>query len=208
MTNRRVFCAAVACGVVPGVRAAEPAPSLLRDVAQRLVQEPVVRGAFEQRKLVKGFRNPLVSGGSFVVSRGRGVLWRTQEPYASSLVVTRDRVIARQADGSIARVLNASEEPAVRIISETLFGVMAADVALLAQRFTAEGELTGREAWRLALLPRDPGLARWVQRVELEGDRFLRAVRLHEGSGDQTQIRMSRHATDTALRVDEEAQFA
>jgi hypothetical protein len=207
MTSRRAFCAALACGVVPAARAAEPV-ELLREVAQRLVQEPVVRGAFEQRKLVKGFRHPLVSGGSFVVARGRGVLWRTQEPYASSLVVTRDRVLARQADGTVARVLNATEEPAVRIISETLFGVMAADVALLAQRFSAEGELAGRDGWRLALLPRDPGLARWVRRVELEGDRFLRTVRLHEGSGDQTDIRMSRHATDTALRADEEVQFA
>jgi hypothetical protein len=58
------------------------------------------------------------------------------------------------------------------------------------------------------LLPRDAALGRWLQRVELEGDRFLRAVRLHETSGDHTQIRMSRHAGAAALTADEEAQFA
>lgn len=206
MTTRRLFCCALGAGALPAI-AAEPVSPLLYDVRQRLAQEPIVRGAFEQRKSVKGFRHPLVSGGDFVVSRTRGVLWRTLEPFASSLVVTRDRVLARQGDGSIARALNANDEPAVRTVSETLFGVMAADLAVLAQRFRIDGELAGREGWRLVLLPRDASLGRWVQRVDLEGDRFLRAVRLQEGSGDQTQIRLSRHVADLALRADEEAQF-
>lgn len=207
MNTRRAFCLAVA-SAVPALRATEAVPPLVREVRQRLTAEPVVRGAFEQRKLVKGFRNPLASAGDFVVSRQHGVLWRTREPFASMLVVTRERVLARQGDGAVARVLSASEEPAVRAVSETLFGVMAADLALLAQRFTVGGELLANGGWRLALLPRDATLARWVQRVELEGDRFLRAVHLHEGSGDQTRIRLAQHATDSALRADEEAQFA
>nr|WP_283254359.1 outer membrane lipoprotein carrier protein LolA [Ramlibacter paludis] len=187
---------------------AEDAPALLKEVRQRLNAEPVVRGAFEQRKTVKGFRNPLLSSGEFVVAQQRGVLWRTLQPFASTLVVTRDRVLARGADGSVARRLSANEEPAVRAISETLFGVMAADLGALAQRFQIEGELVAREGWRLQLLPRDAALARWVQRVELDGDRFLRAVRLQEGSGDQTQIKLANHSTAARLSADEEAQLA
>lgn len=205
MNSRRSFVLALGALALPAL-GAEPTP-LLRDVRQRLTSEPVVRGAFEQRKTVKGFRNPLVSSGEFVVSRQRGVLWRTLEPFASTLVVTRDRVLARQADGSVARRLSASEEPAVRAISETLFGVMSADLAALAERFQIDGELVGPSGWRLVLLPREPALARWVQRVELEGERFLRAVRLQEGSGDQTQIRLHRHATAATLAAGEEAQF-
>lgn len=206
MTTRRGFCLTLA--LVPmGASAAQPVPPLVRDIRQRLANDPVLRGAFEQRKSVKGFRNPLVSRGEFVVARQRGVLWRTLEPFASSLVVTRDRVLARQADGSVTRRLQADEEPAVRTVSETLFALMAADLALLAERFQIEGEL-GKEGWHLMLLPRDAALARWLQRVELEGDRFLRAVRLQEASGDQTHIRLSRHAAAAALTPDEEAQFA
>jgi hypothetical protein len=206
MTTRRGFCLALVASAA-NVRAGEPVPPLVRDIRLRMAADPVLRGAFEQRKSVKGFRNPLVSRGEFVVARQRGVLWRTLEPYASSLVVTRDRVLARQADGTVARRLQADEEPAVRAISETLFALMAADLTLLAQRFQLEGEL-GKDGWHLALLPRDAALGRWLQRVELEGDRFLRTVRLQEASGDQTQIRMSRHAGATALTADEEAQFA
>jgi hypothetical protein len=205
--GRRLFCAALVVPGWTGARAAEATPALLREVRQRLAPDPVVRGTFEQRKTLKGFRKPLVSSGGFAVSRHKGVVWRTQAPFASTLVVTRDRVLARQADGSIARTLNAAEEPAVRMISETLFGVMAADLAGLSQRFHIEGDLVGAEGWRLVLLPRDATLGRWVQRVELEGDRFLRLVTLQEAAGDHTQIRLARHAGDAALRADEEAQF-
>lgn len=204
MTGRRLFCLALAAAWLPAP-AADATP-LLREVRERLASDPVLRGSFEQRKTVKGFRNPIVSSGEFVVARGRGVVWRTLAPFASTLVVTRDAVVARQADGSIARRLSAGEEPAVRAVSETLFGVLAADLSALVQRFDVSGE-SGREGWRLALLPREAALARWIQRVELEGDRFLLAVRLHEASGDLTAIRFARHAPGSALLPAEEAQL-
>lgn len=207
MISRRAFCVVAAAAALPPHARADNAP-LLREVRQRLAVDLVVRGAFEQRKTIQGFRNPLLSSGDFVVARQRGVVWRTREPFPSTLVVTRDRVLARQADGSIGRSMNASEEPALRAISETLFGVMAAELAMLEQRFRIEGELAGREGWKLVLLPRDAMLARWVQRIDLEGDHFLRNARLQEGNSDLSLIRFSRHSTDTGLRPDEEAQFA
>jgi hypothetical protein len=207
MKRRSFLLAVVAAAPVSAALAADPVPQLLQDVRERLTAEPVVRGSFEQRKTVKGFRHPLVSTGDFVVSRQRGVLWRTLAPFASTLVVTADRVLARQADGSVTRRLSANDEPAVRALSETLLAVMAADLSVLAQRFRIEGDLVGRDAWRLQLTARDPAMARWVQRVELEGDRFLRSVRLSEGSGDVTQIRLAGHATGRALSAEEESQF-
>ncbi|MCC2675000.1 MAG: lipoprotein carrier protein LolA [Ramlibacter sp.] len=206
MIARRNFCAMALGAACLPAPAAEPAVQLLARVRQRLVDEPVLRGAFEQRKTVKGFRKPLVSSGEFVVARQRGVLWRTTVPFPSLLVVTRDRVLAKQGDGTVARRLSANDEPAVRAVSETLFGVMAADLSVLAQRFEVSGEMTA-EGWRLVLLPREPQLARWIQRVELEGDRFLHAVRMQEASGDLTQLRLARHATGAKLAAEEEAQF-
>jgi hypothetical protein len=205
IARRNFGIAAVAAALTPAW-AADAAGPLLARVRQRLVNEPVVRGSFEQRKTVKGFRNPLVSSGEFVVVRQRGVLWRTSAPFPSLLVVTRDRVLARQGDGTVAKRLSASDEPAVRAISETLFGVMAADLAALVQRFDIGGE-ENAQGWKLVLLPRDAQLARWIQRVELEGDRFLHAVRMQEASGDQTLMRLSRHATGASLAAEEEAQF-
>ena len=122
MTSRRAFLLTAGALVLPAF-ATEPSP-LLREVRQRLTSEPVVRGAFEQRKTVKGFRNPLVSGGEFVVSRNAACSGARRNPSPRPGDDARPRAGARRRRQRGAAPA-ASEEPAVRAISETLFGVMA-----------------------------------------------------------------------------------
>lgn len=186
---------------------AEPVPDIARQVRQRLVDAPVQRGEFEQRKTIKGFRNPLLSRGDYLVARERGVVWRTREPFASTLVLTRDRLLSRTADGSVATRLDARDEPGLKAINELLFALMATDLALLAQRFRIDGELVGAEGWTLRLVPRDAAVAQWVARIELEGDRHVRTVRVSEAQGDQSVIRFSAVATAAALTREEAARF-
>jgi hypothetical protein len=187
--------------------AAEPVPPIAAQARQRMSAEAVIRGEFEQRKTIKGFRNPLVSRGDFLVARNYGVVWRTREPFASSLVITRDRLLSRQADGTVATRLNARDEPGLRAINEMLFALMSADLQVLAQRFRIEGELVGADRWQLVLAPRDAALAQWVTRIELEGDRFLRTVRLQEAQGDASVIRFSQQSGAAALTREEELRF-
>ena len=85
----------------PALPAFAAGGDVLAQVRRRLADSPVLKGAFEQRKTVKGFRNPLVSRGDFLVARDRGVVWATREPFASQLIVTRDRLLSKQADGSV-----------------------------------------------------------------------------------------------------------
>ncbi len=187
--------------------AAEAAPALLTQVRQRLADAPVLRGEFEQRKTLKGFKNPLVSRGDYLVAHERGVVWRTREPFASSLVVTRERMVSRRADGQVSSQMNATDEPALRAINEMLFALMAADLQTLSQRFRIEGELKGADAWSLGLVPRDAALAQWVTRIDLEGVRFVNQVKLSEALGDVTVIRFSAQATGQKLSPEEAARF-
>ncbi|MBI2769162.1 MAG: outer membrane lipoprotein carrier protein LolA [Burkholderiales bacterium] len=209
IARRRFIRAAALCAAacVLSATAAEPVPAIAASVRQRLGDEPVLRGEFEQRKSLKGFRNPLVSRGDFLVVRDKGVIWRTREPFASSLVVTRDRLLSRQADGSVATQLSARDEPGLRAINEMLFALMSADLAALAQRFRVDGELQGKDGWRLSLAPREAGVARWVSGIELEGDRFVRLVRLAEAQGDTTLIRFSLQTSAAAATREELARF-
>lgn len=203
--RRRTLLWGGALALAGGAFAAEPA--LLAKVRERLVDAPVLKGRFEQRKAVKGFRNPLVSQGDFVVAKAKGVVWATREPFASTLVVTRDRLLTRQADGSVGDQVDASREPGIRAVNEMLFALMAADLQALSARFDIDGALVGKEGWRLALKPRDAALARWVTRIELDGDRFVRRVRLAEASGDTAEILLSDHTTATALTADDAGRF-
>ena len=74
---------------------AAPDVEATRLLHERLKVAPVLQGAFEQTKTLAGFRNPLVSHGEFLVARGQGVWWHTQQPFESTLVVTRTRLFTR-----------------------------------------------------------------------------------------------------------------
>ena len=155
---------------------ARPPSGVLVPARQRLVDAPVLRGEFEQRKTVKGFKHPLVSRGDFLVARERGVVW--QHPRAVRIHAWSSRASgccrARPTARWSSRV-DTRDEPALRTVNEMLFALMAADLQALAQRFRVEGELQGGDGWRLVLVPRDAALARWVSRIELEGDRLCAA---------------------------------
>ena len=186
--------------------ASAQASALAEQVRRRLVEAPVLRGEFEQRRTLTGFRNPLVSRGDYVVARARGVAWRTREPFASTLVLTRERALSRQPDGRVDTLTDAREQPVLRLVNRMLFALMAADLAVLQEGFRVEGQV-GATGWRLALAPRDAPLSQWVSRIDLEGDRHVDSVHLAEPQGDATEIRLSRQSAGEALTADEEARF-
>lgn len=205
-TRRHLLLGGTALAVAPCLRAAE-ADSLTERVRKRLSDAPVQRGEFEQRKTVKGFKHPLVSRGDYLFARERGVVWRTREPFASTLVLTRERLQSRAADGSTTSALDARSEPGLRAVNQLLFALLSADLGVLAEHFRIEGQAPAEGAWHLLLTPRDAQLAIWLQRVELQGERQVQAVQWLEASGDASLIRFSAQTSAAALKPDEASRF-
>ena len=185
---------------------AHAAPDLAQSVRERLVQAPVLRGEFEQQKQVQGFAKPLVSRGSFVVARERGVLWLTKTPFASQLRLTRDEIKATQ-NGAVAFRLDASKEPSVRVINGLMFALLNGDIGGLAEHFKIEGRAEGK-SWQLQLTPHSAALAKLMTSIELNGEAQVRSIRIDEANGDKTVIRFSAQSTEPAqLNADEARQF-
>lgn len=158
-------------------------------VRARLAQPAVLRGQFEQRKQLKGFRNPLVSRGNFLLVRERGVAWDTTEPFASSALLTRERLLTTLPDGSTRVVLDSSASPGMAAVNSLLMALVAGDLDALAPQFEAEESLATDGRWTLALQPREAGLQRVFKRITLQGDRHVREVDIEETGGDRTTLR-------------------
>lgn len=170
----------------------EPAPAGQgghTGVRDRLAQPAVLRGTFEQRKQLKGFRNPLVSRGDFLLLRDRGVAWDTTEPFASSTLLTRERLLTRLPDGSQRVVLDAAASPGMAAVNSLLMALVAGDVDALATQFRIEEVLAPEGGWMLRLQPKEAALARVFQRITLRGDRYVREVEIEEAAGDLTSLR-------------------
>jgi outer membrane lipoprotein-sorting protein len=176
--------------------AAHAAPDLAQAVRERLQQPEWLRGDFTQTKKVPGFAKPLVSTGNFVAARGRGVLWRTVKPFASELRLTQHEIRATQG-GQTAMKLDASREPAVRVINTLMFALLNGDVSGLADLFELSGSTKGA-GWQLALTPKSGPLQQVLKKVELEGDGFVRRIQLFEANGDESLIQLSNQRTDGA----------
>jgi len=208
MTRRRVLGAAAALALLAAL---PPVPAhaedLLASVAARLADAPVIRGRFEQTRRLSGFSNPLVSRGDFVLARGRGVVWQTREPFPSSLLVTPDKLVVRGADGSVQQQMQADAQPAMRVVGESMIAVLRGDLRALSTRFDVTGRLVGKAGWTLTLTPTDAGMRRVFTRIVLAGDKFVRDVRLEEGSGDSTVVRMIDPVAAAKLTPAEEQRF-
>jgi hypothetical protein len=197
----------LAAGVVAVLPLPLHAADLAAEVAARLVDAPVLQGDFAQTRSLKGFKNPLVSRGDFLLLRARGVVWRTQAPFASTLVLTRDRLLTRAADGAVTSQLDARTEPALRAVNEVMFALLVGDMAALARHFRIDGELLAGSAWRLVLTPVDAMLASQFTQIGVEGDRHVRQVSLDERGGDRTVIRFSGLRATPAPTRDDEVRF-
>jgi len=192
---------------VPVAAPASAADASIAIVRERLQLDPMLRGEFEQRKTLAGFRNPIVTRGDFVVARGQGVQWHTAQPFDGTLVVTKTRLVTLRPDGTPADALDAQAEPALRQVSELVFALLGADLDTLATRFALQAEGVGAHGWRLVLTPRDARLANFLARATLEGERRVESVRLEEARGDTTQIRFTHQASLDALSPEQAARF-
>lgn len=176
--------------------AAQAAPDLALDVRTRLQQPEWLRGEFMQTKKVPGFARPLVSSGNFVAARGRGVLWRTLKPFSNTLRLTQNEIRATQGE-QVAMRLDASREPAVRLITTLMLALLNGDVSGLTDLFEVGGSTKGA-SWQLSLEPKPGALQQVLKRVELEGDSFVRRIQLFEANGDEALILLSNPRTDGA----------
>src|SRR5471032_1560603 len=92
------------------------APALAAQIQSLLAKPATLCGHFEQTKTLSGMKKPLLSNGRFCVVNGKGVLWRTLQPFPSTLRLTRDEIVNYQGD-RVAMRLDAKTEPTVRMIN-------------------------------------------------------------------------------------------
>ena len=199
----KTLCAAALLVSMDGIARVDDAVSA---VASRVAHPALQRGQFEQLKQVAGFRKPLRSTGRFVLARGRGIIWNTETPFASRLIVTPERLLSESAGGT--QTLDAAEEPALRSINAILFDLIGGDVAKLQARFDVLATVQDGGRWEMKLTPKPGLIAQAFDAIELHGAVHVDRVVLFESNGDRSEITFSKLAETPALNAEEAARLA
>jgi hypothetical protein len=171
-----------------------------------LAKPKVLCGRFDQTKQLNGMKKPLLSNGRFCVVAGKGVLWRTLQPFPDTLRLTKDEIVHYQGD-RVAMRLDAKQEPTVRMINSVLFSLLSGDLSQLDKLFEVDGTADAK-SWRVALKAREPGLAKAIGAISLEGGAYVNSINMNEASGDKTGIVFSAmQSGDAAMQPEEAALF-
>ena len=168
-----------------------------------LAKPKVLCGRFDQTKQLAGLKNPLRSNGRFCVVADKGVLWRSLQPFANTLRLTRDEIVQWHGE-RLAMRLNAKQEPTVQLINTLLFSILAGDFGQLEKYFDVEG-VAGDGAWSVKLKARDAGVAKVIGAIALDGGAYVKNIAIDEAKGDRTRIVFSAIQTGEQAMTSEEA---
>jgi hypothetical protein len=193
------FCIALASAPLP---ATEP----VEKIQAMLAKPKVMCGQFDQTKTLAGINKPLLSYGRFCVAAGKGILWRTLQPFPNTLRLTRDEIAHFQGERLALRI-DAQQEPTVRLINGVLFSLLAGDLSQLEKLFEVDGSIRDKH-WNVSLKAREPALAKAIGSIALNGGEYVKTITISEANGDRTGIVFSNIATgDSAISKEEAALF-
>jgi hypothetical protein len=172
------------------------ADELLDQIHARLTKAAITRGAFEQTKQLKVLRKPLISTGTFIYDKNRGVAWKTLSPVPSLLLISDTRLWTAQG-----------EQPVPAVFGKVFQAMLGADLAQLATAFDITGSAR-KTSWKVSLVPKDEMLKKVISRMQLSGDQELRVLEIFETNGNSSMLHFQNISHPDRLTAGEEADFA
>jgi outer membrane lipoprotein-sorting protein len=188
--------------LVSPVFAAQPASAsntgLVSQIAAHLAQAKGVRAQFTQTQTLAAMKQPLVSTGSLVFFRERGVIWQIDTPYKATYVITDTGVSEVNANGQRANTNSGSGVRGVAQVSRMMRAMLGGDLSALYAQFDVHADGTAAQ-WRMQLTPNQPQLAQSIKGLEMSGGEYLQALRITLANGDVTRIEFENSAAVSEL---------
>ncbi len=135
-------------------------------VCEGLTRHSVTIGDFVQVKKSASINRELRSSGKFIIC-DYGIVWDTQKPFHSSMVVTQTKIAQTLPDGS-RTVIDGSGNSVFSGIAGTLSSVFSGDRKRLEQSFHVQF-LSTTNSWKMILLPKNQEVASAISSITLGG---------------------------------------
>ena len=192
------------------VFAAQPASASNTDfvsqIAGHLAQAKGIRAQFTQTQTLAAMKQPLVSTGSLVFFRERGVIWRIDTPYKATYVITDTGVSEVNANGQRLSTNSGNGVRGVAQVSRMMRAMLGGDLSALYSQFDVHADGTPAQ-WRMQLTPNQPQLAQSIKGLEMSGGDYLQSLRITLANGDVTRIDFANSAAVSELPPDDRTLF-
>ncbi len=160
-------------------------------------------GLFKQTKTVAGSPRSFVSTGRITIASGMGIVWCTEKPYASILVVGKDKLVQKIRDGEPSH-LDIANNPIYIQIATSMECVFSADFSKIASLFKTY--LVKEDTkWTLTLIPKDKVVGSFMTSIIMTGSSSFESLKMTETTGDSILYEFSdlqiRKLTDEELAL-------
>lgn len=181
----------------------------LDSVCKSLASHPNTTGDFTQIKTLQTNGRKLTSKGNFIFSQS-GILWKTEKPFPSSLILTKDAMVQIAANGKKS-VMSGKDNQIFANISETLSSVFSGNVEALQKNFDCSFSEAGSE-WNIFLKPKDSTIASVMKSLLLSGkwngaDAELGFLEMTESSENTIRYEFTNQKYPKELSADEKQNF-
>ncbi|MFM0170382.1 LolA family protein [Paraburkholderia sediminicola] len=177
-------------------------PALVSQIAAHLAQAKGVRAQFTQTQTLAAMKQPLVSTGSLLFFRERGVIWQIDTPYKATYVITDAGVAEVNANGQRVTAHSAQGTRGVAQVSKMMRAMLGGDLSALYSQFDVQAEGSAAQ-WRMQLTPNQPQIAQSIKGLEMNGGDYLQRLRITLANGDVTQLEFTKSAAVTELTAAE-----
>jgi hypothetical protein len=155
-------------------------------------------GRFVQERHLAGLSAPLVSEGRFLLAAGKGLVWHTEKPFDTTIVITPAGLL-QLVDGREVQRMPAASAPFVARLYTMLGGALGGDWSAMAQDFSVERR-SGEAGWTILLKPlaADDLAAAPLQSIAITGSAFVDSVEIRRPNGDWDHLAFSDEARSSA----------
>ena len=183
--------------------------NLVSQIAAQLGRAKGIRARFTQTQTRAALKQPLVSSGSLLLVRGRGVVWHIDTPYQATYLITDGGVSEVNAAGQ--HVTGASPHGTsgphgVAEVSRMMRAMLGGDLSALYSQFDVQAVGTSAQ-WQIQLTPNQPQLAQSIKELQMSGGDYLRTLRITLASGDVTSLDFTDSTAVTDLTPAEQQLF-
>ena len=183
----------------------------LESVCKNLSERPNTTGDFVQTKTIQANGRKLTSSGKFILSK-LGIMWKTEKPFPSSLILTEDSMVQIAANGKKS-VMSGKDNQIFSNISSTLSSVFSGDSQALMNNFVCDFSDDGKGNWAVKLSPKDSTIASVMKILVLSGKwsensgAALDSLELAETSGNSILYEFKNQKYPKELSADEKQNF-
>lgn len=165
--------------------------ALVSDIAARLSSVKGIRADFTQTQTLSAMKQPLVSAGSLLFDRARGVIWRIISPYKVTYVISDSGVREIDAAGQVIRAGSTARGAAQ--VSRMMRDMLGGDLSALYAQFDVEASGTPAR-WTMVMRPNQPQLAQSIRSLQMRGGAYLQALTITFANGNVTAMVFTRSA--------------